>query len=600
MLLAVHSVLLVLSTLSNLVVSDAPDCGVRNQFRGYCFSFDYCTSYSCASEKCGNFPRRSVILKIQQTRIIAQCAITNSSTLKHVTGINSNIHVLASGSFAYLPNLESILLPYNRIRELHHGIFYNVNVPLLDLSWNKIIYISEGAFNGITGLKYLNLSKNELSTIPVENLPRSIVKINLSYNFLERLAINGAKRPDLTSINLSHNSLKKLALSFDNTLEELDLTKNELNNIDFYDVNECENLKIPSNLFTRVPEFLQYSRIKRVALHPNPWKCDELKKLWTHLQNNDVEEERANVTETQPLCAINNEVSARIQNADNNFECDDDNHCNNYELCRARRCWNPCTSGICEITNVCYVENHEIECFCPNHEKKNPQELFSPCYDVDCFVDEDCNPGGICFHNRTCIRDPINFQEAERGDGGEAVPQRGDGGGDTIVGGSGGGGGGGGGESERRSGAGGGGGGGGGAGGGGGGQPSSSYSGSGSYPGYGTVSPPRGQPYPGGYQYHSYPVAPDPTQNTNNGASYSAAGSVSYSSHGYYPVPQSNDFSDNQGNKSPSIPQRPQSYPVDDEVGEDGLPWWFNEIPKVSPSNIVKPARSEDEETYHE
>lgn len=398
MLVAVH--LTFFSVLIVIVNSGAPDCGIRNQFRGYCFSFEYCTNFKCVKEKCGHFPRTSVLLKILEARIIPQCAVTSSTTLKCIAGINSNIQVLTSGSFANLPNLESILLPFNRIRELHHGIFYNVNVTLLDLSWNKILYISEGAFNGITGLKHLNLSRNELTTVPVENLPRNIVRINLSHNFLERIALNGAKRPDLISIDLSHNNLKNVALSFDNTLEQLDLTNNDLKDIDFYDINDCENLKIPSNLFTYVPQFLEYSTIQRVAIHPNPWNCEELNRLWVHLQNNNVEEEKPN-DDSQPLCSMNSSVvSARLKGM--NLECDNDNHCATNLLCRAHKCLDPC-DNVCDSSNICNVENHEIECLCPGIQKKNPQEVFSPCYDVQCFTDDDCMDGNICNYNKTCI-----------------------------------------------------------------------------------------------------------------------------------------------------------------------------------------------------
>lgn len=384
--------------LSVTVNSNPPECGTRNQFRQYCFSFEYCTKFTCQTEKCGRFPRNSVLLKIHEMNIIPQCAITNSTTLKCISGINSNIQVLTSGSFAHLPNLESILLPFNQIRELHQGIFYNVNVDVLDLSWNKIVYISEGAFNGVTGLKHLNLSKNELMTLPVENLPISIVKLNLSYNFLEWIALNGAKRPDLTSVDLSYNNLGNVALSFDNTLNELDLTHNQLRDIDFYDVNDCKNLKIPSNLFSSVPKFLKYSRIQRVAIHPNPWQCDELKELWGHLQSNNIEEEQFS---DQPLCSINLVTfTSNLANLD--LECENDNHCAKNELCRAHKCWDPCNIA-CEGTNICGVENHRIDCRCPGITKKDPHKVFSPCFNVECFRDSDCDSGNICSSNKTCM-----------------------------------------------------------------------------------------------------------------------------------------------------------------------------------------------------
>lgn len=396
--------LIYLSALTVTVKSGPPNCGTRNQFREYRFPFVYCDNFKCEHKSDEYFRRSSVLLKIQQTKIIPTCAVTNSTSLRYITGINSNIQVLTSGSFVNLPNLESILLPFNEIRELHQGIFYNVNVSVLDLSWNKIVYISEGAFDSLTGLKHLNLSRNELTTLPIESLPRSIARLDLSYNLLKRIALNGANKPHLVFVDLSYNNLKNIALLFENRLEELDLSHNDLTNIDFYDINDCENLKIPSNMFSHVPEFMSFSKIHRVAIHPNPWKCDELNKLWIHLQNNYVEEEILRGA-SRPLCSNTFGLLSNLRNLD--LECDNDNQCPRNLLCRAHKCLDPCINA-CDKTNICNVKNHKIECLCSGKKKKNPQEIFSPCYDVECFIDSDCFDGRMCNYNKKCILLPAS------------------------------------------------------------------------------------------------------------------------------------------------------------------------------------------------
>ncbi|XP_018571416.1 uncharacterized protein LOC108911066 isoform X2 [Anoplophora glabripennis] len=228
-----------LSALTIIVNSGAPDCGTRNQFRQYCFSFEYCTNFTCQSENCGRFPRNSVLLRIQQMRIIPQCAVTHSTTLKRISGISSDI-----------------------------------------------------------------------------------------------------------------------------------------------------------------PRFLKYSKIRRVAIHPNPWKCDELKQLWEHLQNNNIEEEQF-IDDSQPVCSINSTtISSLSRSVD--LECENDNHCAKNQLCRAHKCWDPCNSA-CDSTNICNVENHGIVCLCTGLKRKNPHEVFSPCYDVECFTDNDCVSGNTCSFNKTCV-----------------------------------------------------------------------------------------------------------------------------------------------------------------------------------------------------
>ncbi|KAJ3652959.1 hypothetical protein Zmor_018881 [Zophobas morio] len=75
---------------------------------------------------------------------------------------------------------------YNNIEEIPGNAFQNFggNYFIVDLKWNKIRGIADGAFNGVTGLHLLDLSHNEISKWD-ENLLRQVKVIgtvNLSGN----------------------------------------------------------------------------------------------------------------------------------------------------------------------------------------------------------------------------------------------------------------------------------------------------------------------------------------------------------------------------------------------------------------------------------
>ncbi|KAJ8934858.1 hypothetical protein NQ314_013130 [Rhamnusium bicolor] len=396
---------LLLSVVIVAVRSIQPNCDPNNQFRYYClFPVEYCTEFVCSVSKCGHFIINSKLVKIKETQLIPKCAFSNSEDLKYIYGANSEIQVVASGAFVNLPNLESIILSFNLIRELHQGTFKDVGLSLLDLSWNKIIYIPEGAFDGINGLKYLNLSRNELKTLPIQDMPPFLIDLNLSYNLIDRLALKSSRYPNLTQINFSHNILERVALSFETTVHKIDLAHNRLTKIDFFDVLDCEVLEIPSNYFSRVPEFLTYASIKRVSIHPNPWICAELQQLWIHLQNNFINEEPSIIRDQSPICSNTDHTRSSFTNVyHSERDCADDSHCPENMICRALKCWDPCKEDACDSTSICNVNNHRFSCSCPGTLKRDPKTIYSSCLDIECFSNEDCKGEKLCHSNNTCI-----------------------------------------------------------------------------------------------------------------------------------------------------------------------------------------------------
>ncbi|KAJ8968916.1 hypothetical protein NQ317_015987 [Molorchus minor] len=397
---------IILSSLIVAVTAIQPNCERDNQFKNYYFSIDYCSEFYCGHSEYGFFGDADLV-KIKSAKIIPTCAFSSAINLKWIQGTHKDIRVIASGAFVNLINLESIILPFNQIRELHNGIFRNVSLTTLDLSWNRIIYVQEGAFKGIQNLKHLNLSNNELITLPMKGMPSWLTHLDLSHNFLEMVALNYDRFPNITHINMSHNELYSVALFIEKSVKNIDLTNNKLRDIDFFDVQHCEQFRMSLNKFSYVPRFLKFANIKSVSLYPNPWRCDELQILWEHLQNNLVAVDKYSNPQGKPLCSDNRDggdfILSKIKL--DSLRCDDDSHCDSTMLCRGATCSDVCKANVCDPGSICKASNHAFECSCPAGLRRDPRKLYSPCLEAQCFISSDCDYGYFC-ENNTCLHLP--------------------------------------------------------------------------------------------------------------------------------------------------------------------------------------------------
>ncbi|KAJ8941852.1 hypothetical protein NQ314_010267 [Rhamnusium bicolor] len=203
----------------------------------------WCTEDNCCDSIYGEYPPGTKCVKIEETNIIPSSAFVNSTELIYVYGVNSKIEILGVRSFVNLGKLINIHLPFNMIREIHGEVFVNVSATLLDLSWNKIYCLNQHAFDGLYNLKYLNLSRNVITTFQL--LPNNpfLEELILSYNMLTTVALSSYRYPNLTNIDLSFNKLTGIALSFVEPIRKLDLTYNSLNSFSVSDfaVEELKN-----------------------------------------------------------------------------------------------------------------------------------------------------------------------------------------------------------------------------------------------------------------------------------------------------------------------------------------------------------------------
>ncbi|KAH8404416.1 hypothetical protein KR222_011463 [Zaprionus bogoriensis] len=184
---------------------------------------------------------------------------------------NNKITHLHLGSFAGLEQIQEISLSFNDITIHHPMVFENVShtlkilelsfavfparsvesldplealLPLSQLIWlgldnNNLKSISNESFAQMRELSYINLSFNQLKTLPrglfLPEAHSHLVEIELSYNVLERLESQTFHNlGDLQTLNLQSNRLRSIARhAFQNLefLRYIDLSHNRLNNI---------------------------------------------------------------------------------------------------------------------------------------------------------------------------------------------------------------------------------------------------------------------------------------------------------------------------------------------------------------------------------
>ncbi|XP_013190241.1 toll-like receptor 13 [Amyelois transitella] len=110
-------------------------------------------------------------------------------------------------------NLRQIDLSGNKLLYVTKGLFNNFyNLRKLILSRNEIINIFEESFNGLSKLESLDLSENKLTILSKVFTPlKNLQHLNLSRNNIEFIHENNFNNWLLQHLDVSHNNLKKLA-----------------------------------------------------------------------------------------------------------------------------------------------------------------------------------------------------------------------------------------------------------------------------------------------------------------------------------------------------------------------------------------------------
>ncbi|KAI5094275.1 leucine-rich repeat-containing protein 4, partial [Silurus meridionalis] len=196
---------------------------------------------------------------IRQIEVGAFNGLTNLNTLEL---FDNRLTVVPSGAFEYLSKLRELWLRNNPIESIPSYAFNRVpSLMRLDLGeLRKLEYISDGAFEGLVNLKYLNLGMcNIKGEIPNLNSLLVLEELEISENFYP--VIKPSYFRGLTSLKKLWIMNSKIGLIERNAFDDLS---------SLVDLNLAHNnlSSLPYDLFSPLKYLME------LHLHHNPWNCD--------------------------------------------------------------------------------------------------------------------------------------------------------------------------------------------------------------------------------------------------------------------------------------------------------------------------------------
>ena len=223
-----------------------------------------------------------------------RCTTGDDTTDRHINLSYCNIRHIHPQSFQFIPSLESLSLegnlhiqqedlqlalkdlPAQTLRKINLSHMNIVNISefvrhfqpsglaVFELAYNRIQKVTKGSFFFFAGLRYLDLSHNEISFI--ENLAglSKLEHLNLAFNNLDRLdnmMLEGLH--ELKVLDMSHNQLVRVDnepfLNLFN-LHTIDFSSNQIQQFSVSDgLESLETLKAGHNKLTNL-RFLQSLR----------------------------------------------------------------------------------------------------------------------------------------------------------------------------------------------------------------------------------------------------------------------------------------------------------------------------------------------------
>lgn len=195
---------------------------------------------------------------IRQIEVGAFSGLTNLNTLEL---FDNRLTVVPSGAFEYLSKLRELWLRNNPIESIPSYAFNRVpSLMRLDLGeLRKLEYISDGAFEGLINLKYLNLGMcNVRGEMPNLTPLVGLEELEISENLFTEIKPGSFR--GLTSLkklwimNSQIGLIERNAFDDLSSLVELNLAHNNLSSL-------------PHNLFAPLKYLVE------LHLHHNPWNC---------------------------------------------------------------------------------------------------------------------------------------------------------------------------------------------------------------------------------------------------------------------------------------------------------------------------------------
>ncbi|NWY08509.1 LRC4B protein, partial [Nothoprocta ornata] len=195
---------------------------------------------------------------VRKVEVGAFNGLPNLNTLEL---FDNRLTTVPTQAFEYLSKLRELWLRNNPIESIPSYAFNRVpSLRRLDLGeLKKLEYISEGAFEGLYNLKYLNLGMCNIKDMPNLTPLVGLEELEMSGNHFPEIkpgSFHGLKSlKKLWIMNSQISAIERNAFDDLKALEELNLAHNNL-------------ASLPHDLFTPLP------RLERVHLNHNPWRCD--------------------------------------------------------------------------------------------------------------------------------------------------------------------------------------------------------------------------------------------------------------------------------------------------------------------------------------
>lgn len=237
-------------------------------------------------------------LNLNRNRL-EQIPIESFKFLGHVKYLylcRNQIKILRNYSFGYMFNLIELYLSQNQIESIELNAFsidersyYGPGqIEKLDLSFNKIAYLTKPIFSYLTNLRYLIISNNELKYIDAVLFQgvNYLISLDLRLNQIENLAFLVNKNlSDLRSLHLANNFIEYLRpgqFMHLKSLNFLDLSANRIkyiNSCAFYGLQETiRRLFLNWNQISRLNTCaftLPFKHLRFVQIRHNPLNCTD-------------------------------------------------------------------------------------------------------------------------------------------------------------------------------------------------------------------------------------------------------------------------------------------------------------------------------------
>ncbi|XP_069578474.1 leucine-rich alpha-2-glycoprotein-like [Brachyistius frenatus] len=256
-----------------------------------------CSQSSLTHFPVDSLPPNTTRLSIQSTNLSSITAVDLSIVplLNNLQLYHNNLTGLPSDLLGVVPHLNTLDLTGNQLVHLPPKVFSHASLRNLVMKNNLFEKADPEWFPGDSGLTWLDLSGNRLTSIPAALLQRlpQLENLDLSHNNLQKLQPDALQDlHHLGTLNLAGNkfiSLKPATFAHNLKLSHLFLQENQLQvlpatllqglqHLELLLLNQNQLRHLPSGLLDdRKPSF-------RMIITGNPWECDgKMEYLWRWL-----------------------------------------------------------------------------------------------------------------------------------------------------------------------------------------------------------------------------------------------------------------------------------------------------------------------------